>query len=61
MIKRIWATFYARSLEFLWDRSTVILKLYKMLLDLRAEPARYWINSDSQNGYFLDIVFDGRR
>ncbi|OQX15453.1 MAG: ABC transporter permease [Thiothrix lacustris] len=116
MIKRIWATFYARSLEFLRDRSTLgwnfILPialvfglafvfsgdgqpLFKvavvaqsadhpfrhtehvefyeiapdavettvrkvgrhqvdMLLDLRAEPTRYWINSDSQNGYFLE-------
>ncbi len=25
-----------------------------MLLDLRTEPARYWINADSRNGYMLE-------
>ncbi|EIJ34373.1 ABC transporter permease [Thiothrix nivea] len=125
MIKRIWATFYARTLEFVRDRSTLgwnfILPvalvfglafvfsgdgqpLFKvgvvadkltadakpeanlhpflqtahvdfytvpadtvetavrkvgrhqtdMLLDLRAGQMHYWVNSDSQKGYFLE-------
>lgn len=125
MIKRIWATFFARSLEFLRDRSTLgwnfvlpvalvfglafvfsgggqplfkvgvvadgltaeakpagnlhpflqsqhvdfyavpvedvdtaIRKVGRhqvdMLLDLRAGQMHYWVNSDSQKGYFLE-------
>jgi ABC-type multidrug transport system permease subunit len=130
MMKRIWATFYARSLEFVRDRSTLgwnlILPvalvfglafvfsgegqpLFKvgvvadklsaeakpaanlhpflqtrhvdfysvpadgmetavrkvgrhqvdMLLDLRAGQMHYWVNSDSQKGYFLEKLLAG--
>lgn len=130
MIKRIWATFYARSLEFLRDRSTLgwnfVLPvalvfglafvfsgggqpLFKvgvasdyltlgdkpdaelhpflqtehvdfysvlpddmdaavrkvgrhqvdMLLDLRAGQLHYWVNDDSQKGYFLEKLLAG--
>ncbi len=130
MIKRIWATFYARSLEFLRDRSTLgwnfVLPvalvfglafvfsgggqpLFKvgvvadkltaemqpdaslhpflqaehvafytvlpdaleaavrkvgrhqvdMLLDLRVGQMHYWVNGDSQKGYFLEKLLVG--
>lgn len=130
MIKRIWATFFARSLEFLRDRSTLgwnfvlpvalvfglafvfsgggqplfkvgvvadglvaeakpaeslhpflqtqhvdfyavpvedmdtaIRKVGRhqvdMLLDLRAGQMHYWVNSDSQKGYFLEKLLAG--
>ncbi|MBU0656898.1 MAG: ABC transporter permease [Gammaproteobacteria bacterium] len=130
MIKRIWATFFARSLEFLRDRSTLgwnfilpvalvfglafvfsgsgqplfkvgviadtltaeakpdknlhpflqmeHVEFYKvpvgevetavrkvgrhqvdMLLDLRAGQMHYWVNSDSQKGYFLEKLLLG--
>lgn len=131
MMQRIWATFYARCLEFLRDRATLgwnfVLPialvlglafvfsgdgraLFKvaivhgeetaqvlpaeplhpfmgiehvefypiaatqledtvrkvgrhqvdMLLDLQSVPPRYWVNSDSRNGYFLEQLLHSR-
>ena len=122
MMKRIWAAFYARTLEFLRDRSslgwnlilpvalvfglafvfsgagqplfkvavvaeqpanhpflqtqhvnfyditpqqvdTTVRKVGRhqvdMLLDLRAGQQHYWVNSDSQKGYFLERLLEG--